>query len=389
MNKLLLPLVSAIVLLAGCSTKPSSTGIAIDGTVKNFPADSKVYLEQLTYETAKGLDTAAIDANGHFNMKAILKEQGLYQLRFGDERAMLLVLNEKTSALSVKADTTDFTNFTYQVSGSPASEQLRQFILQTKNYGGQLGTAINSYNRTLLDSTASDSVKKVYEQKIHDVDNAFRHFDSTYIDTCKNPIISIFAVYNMNYNRDPLVYTNLGDRLRKNYSNLSFVQSYLAMLNQNQSAAQHDPNAPSYSVGQLAPDIELPDPSGNRIKLSSLHGHIVLLDFWASWCGPCRRENPNVVKVYNQFKDKGFVIYSVSLDNDKNAWQKAIKDDGLSWPDHVSDLQGWQSPVAAQYGVNAIPQNFLLDQSGKIVAMSLRGDDLQDQLQKMYSGSTP
>ncbi len=135
------------------------------------------------------------------------------------------------------------------------------------------------------------------------------------------------------------------------------------------------------SIGSVAPDFTQNDPSGKPISLSSFKGKYVLVDFWASWCGPCRQENPNVVKVYNQYKNKNFTVLGVSLDqpNGKDAWLKAIKDDGLTW-NHVSDLQFWNNEAAALYGVRAIPENFLIDPKGKIIAKDLRGAELEQTL---------
>ena len=168
------------------------------------------------------------------------------------------------------------------------------------------------------------------------------------------------------------LYKNVRDALISDYPTNEFVRHL------------DDKLRTAVVAGMEAPDIVMTDRDGKTRRLSDLRGKVVLIDFWASWCRPCRAENPNVVRLYHQYKNKGFDIYSVSLDNSRDAWLKAIEADGLVWPNHVSDLRGWTSSGGKLYGVSSIPATVLVDREGKILARNLRGQELENKLKELF-----
>ncbi|MFN8689449.1 MAG: peroxiredoxin family protein, partial [Cyclobacteriaceae bacterium] len=173
-------------------------------------------------------------------------------------------------------------------------------------------------------------------------------------------------------------YRDAAEKLQAELPNSPYISEFIARVKTMEATA----------VGQLAPEISLPNPEGEVISLSSLRGQYVLVDFWAKWCGPCRRENPNVVKAFNKYKDKGFTIFGVSLDRTREDWVKAIQEDGLTWT-HVSDLKYFESQAARDYNINAIPFSLLLDREGKIIAKNLRGAALEMKLEEVFSSAAP
>jgi len=200
----------------------------------------------------------------------------------------------------------------------------------------------------------------------------------------KSPFVALFYVTNTPIDQYPKENLAVIERMEKELPNSSYTKDIRTIYNQykqqSEAAAMQQQAAEDIGIGKPAPEIDLKTADGKNIKLSSLKGKVVLLDFWASWCGPCRMEMPNVVAAYNKYKDKGFTVYSVSLDKDANAWKNSIKALGMTWENQVSDLKFWQCEAAMRYGVNGIPAAFLLDKNGVIVATNLRGAALDQKI---------
>ena len=241
------------------------------------------------------------------------------------------------------------------------------------------------------------SQKAAYEKlMVNDKQNADK-----LVSQSQEKVTKVVGKYQQSYNEiDAYITSKMKDEIKAHKQDIG-VLMFLDIFPREQNAALHSEvitalhekypdhlivkdrwnymNSPAsrVAIGALAPDLEFPDPEGKMRKLSDLRGKVVLLDFWASWCGPCRRENPNVTKIYAQYHDKGFEVFSVSLDSDAASWKRAIEADKLVWPNHVSDLKKWQSQAAAIYGVRSIPSTFLLDKEGRIVQRDLRGADLE------------
>lgn len=361
----LLLLSPALVLFTACQ---GQSGYAIKGKVKGAENLQVVFEQGYFDRTSNALGKATADASGNFMLKQEKPfEQGLYVLTIGAKK-VFFILDGTEHTVTLDGDVATIDKMDVKISGSKAFE------------------------------CYAEKVQELVKNPIKDKDGAIAAVNSA----C-NPLMKAFFAYQI-YSGQPQEHVEelkkIGKELNDFMPGSKYAVDFTAGIATLEQKVAQKMGASKIQVGMPAPEITLPGPDGKVRSLSSLQGKVVLLDFWASWCGPCRRENPRVVEVYKKYKGKGFEIFSVSLDgadprmkmapeqmqqrkeDGKRKWKEAIQQDGLVWDNHVSDLQHWGSAAAGLYGVQSIPQTFLIGRDGKIIAINPR-QTLEQELLKV------
>ena len=318
-------------------------------------------------------DTVKIDKGNTFKYEVVLDQPALFLIgspSFGQSVVHIMLHPKDNIQITIGYDSEQEYLRLLDAKGSrdvavyqSFNQQLYQFNKQAKKLDSEYRTRSASDSRKMeiadefqqLHTSANIAIRKLLSDNSDVLVSAFlvTYFENdleTYID----------------------LYESIERGLSKKYGDNQFVQHVSSKVKT------------SLAPGKLAPEITMKDPEGQTRKLSDLRGKIVMIDFWASWCRPCRMENPNVVKLYHQYHSKGFEIYSVSLDKSRDEWVKAISQDGLVWENHVSDLNGWTSTGGAAYGITSVPSTVLLDREGRIIARNLRGRELENKLKELF-----
>ena len=357
--------------LFGCSEADSQSqneGRTITGTVTNAP-QGLIILEKLQRTSTEPLDTIEVNDDNTYSVN-FNGEAGFYRINFFNQQAATFVLDQDDLIIDFDGNSQARS---IQPSGSREMDQIEAFYQAINDNFGPREQAINNdfvAANEVGDTEKADAARAAYM----DLQKEKQAYSAELIRGNEVNLGTYQLVSSLDKDTQYELIDSLAQVLNTMYPGRFYIEELAANMEKARATA----------VGAIAPEIMLPNPEGEEVALSSLRGKVVLVDFWAQWCKPCRLENPNVVSAYNKFKDKGFTVYGVSLDRTKEKWLQAIEEDGLTWT-HVSDLQYFNSAAAQTYGINAIPFSILLDREGKIIAKNLRGKNLDDTLEEYFA----
>ena len=361
-------LLTALVLtLAFFACQTAKDEFSIKGSISGVDT-GKVYLMKIVDGRPQNIDTAEV-VGGKFSLNGKLDLPDLRILRLNENDYFAhLFLDNSNIKVTADKDSLEQT----KVEGSPSQDIFRTYLDEVDRMKEEVGKIQEKYQSAMVAGNKEEARKAEidYSALMENMNVFTKNF-------VKEHNSSVVAAY--------ITLVQLSNQIEGAELD-SIVNKFPQQINQSEYVVKLKEIADGMrktAIGTQAPDFTMNDPEGKPLQLSSLRGKVVMIDFWASWCGPCRQENPNVVRLYQQYHDKGFEILGVSLDNKKEEWMKAIQTDQLGWL-HVSDLQQWQNSAARLYAVNAIPQTFLLDKDGKIIAKGLRSEQLAAKLNELF-----
>jgi len=360
--------------------------VTISGKLEKPVRGEYVVLSEIGPLSLKPVDSVKLDSDGRFSFKREVAMPTFFVLRTTRQSFITLLL-EPGDKLSLSADYNSL-NLPESVTGSDGSRKMLEYNKVLKSTIDKIRGLSDVYSQN-ADSKNLPSVMRTIDSTAGVYVKELNSYTKKYIDDNIKSMVSVVALYQvvaprvyvMSPAEDMPWFLKVDSSMMKLYPNSVTIKAFHEQIQTLIEQVSREKGKQALEApGAEAPEIELPSPSGSMIKLSSTRGKYVLVDFWASWCGPCRKENPNLVKAYNLYKNKGFQIFQVSLDKTREDWVKGIEQDNLSQWIHVSDLKYWNSMVVPLYKIESIPFNLLLDKDGRVLASNLRGEKLQSTL---------